>query len=196
MENILPKDGEVLYFPNLYTEKQSKLFMDILTEKVRWQQDKIKMFGKEHNLPRLTSWYGDGGLPYYYSGIKMLPNKVDFDELSLVKMAVELQTDNRFNSVLLNLYRDGKDSVSWHSDDEKELGTNPIIASLTFGSTRVFKFRHKEDNKLQREIELTPGSLVIMKGETQHMWEHSVPKTSKEIGPRINLTFRNMKQLV
>lgn len=192
MTNVLPKDGEVLYFPNLYTEEQSKMFMDILTQKVRWQQDKIKMFGKEHNIPRLTSWYGDGGLPYYYSGIKMLPNKVDFEELSLIKLAVELQTDSRFNSVLLNLYRDGKDSVSWHSDDEKELGTNPTIASLTFGSTRVFKFRHKEDNKLQREIELTAGSLVIMKGDTQHMWEHSVPKTSKEIGPRINLTFRNI----
>lgn len=192
MTNVLPKDGEVLYFPNLYTEEQSKMFMDILTQKVRWQQDKIKMFGKEHNIPRLTSWYGDGGLPYYYSGIKMLPNKVDFEELSLIKLAVELQTDSRFNSVLLNLYRDGKDSVSWHSDDEKELGTNPTIASLTFGSTRVFKFRHKEDNKLQREIELTAGSLVIMKGNTQHMWEHSVPKTSKEIGPRINLTFRNI----
>lgn len=190
MTNVLPKDGEVLYFPNLYTEEQSKMFMDILTQKVRWQQDRIKMFGKEHNIPRLTSWYGEGGLPYYYSGIKMVPNKIDFDELSLIKMAVELQTENRFNSVLLNLYRDGQDSVSWHSDDEKELGTNPIIASLTFGSTRVFKFRHKQDNKLQREIELTPGSLVIMKGETQHMWEHSVPKTSKVIGPRINLTFR------
>jgi alkylated DNA repair dioxygenase AlkB len=190
MTNLLPKDGEVLYFPNFYTEEQSNIFMDILTEKVRWQQDKIKMFGKEHNLPRLTSWYGDGGLPYYYSGIKMLPNKIDFDELSLVKSAIELKTECNFNSVLLNLYRDGQDSVSWHSDDEKELGTNPIIASLTFGSIRVFKFRHKEDNKLQREIQLTPGSLVIMKGETQHKWEHSVPKTSKQIGPRINLTFR------
>jgi alkylated DNA repair dioxygenase AlkB len=201
MENLLPQDGKLYHFPNYYTQKQSESFMQILTDKVKWQQDKIKMYGKEHNIPRLTSWYGTGGLSYSYSGINMLPNKIDFEELSLIHSGIGLEVWNmgliddlnHFNSVLLNQYRDGKDSVSWHADDEKELGINPIIASITFGATRTFKFRHKLLHSMQKEIELTPGSLVIMAGATQHHWEHSIPKTTKEIGPRINLTFRNIR---
>lgn len=200
MTNVLPKDGKVYHFSNYYSESKSKSFMDALSNKVKWQQDKIKMYGKEHNIPRLTSWYSLGGLSYSYSGINMLPNKIDFKELSLLHNAITLELYNmglihdlnHFNSVLLNYYRDGQDSVSWHADDEDELGQNPVIASLTFGATRKFKFRHKKDHSIKSEVDLTSGSLVIMAGETQHYWEHSVPKTSKVIGPRINLTFRNI----
>lgn len=201
MQSLLPQDGKLFHFPNYYTQKQSGLFMDILTDKVKWQQDKIKMYGKEHNIPRLTSWYSLGGLSYSYSGINMVPNKIDFEELSLIHSGISLELWNmgliddlnHFNSVLVNRYRDGKDSVSWHADDEKELGDNPIIASITFGATRTFKFRHKLlPNTLKTDLELTSGSLVIMAGATQHHWEHSIPKTTKEIGPRINLTFRHI----
>ena len=118
----------------------------------------------------------------------MEPNKW-FDELSLIHQAACLRSNVNFNSVLLNYYRDGKDSVSWHQDNEPELGPKPIIASITFGATRTFKFRHIND-KETIDLPLTNGSLVIMKGDTQKYWEHSIPKTTKEIGPRINLTFR------
>lgn len=201
MKNLLPRDGQVYHFPNYYTPEQSDMFMEILTDKVKWQQDKIKMYGKEMDIPRLTSWYSTGGLSYSYSGIHMNPNKIDFDELSLIHNGIVLKVHNMglidklsmFNSVLINQYRNGKDSVSWHSDDENELGVNPVIASLTFGETRRFKLRHKLfKNSLQLDIDLTPGSLLIMAGETQHHWEHSVPKTTKEIGSRINLTFRTI----
>lgn len=191
MTNVLPKDGEVLYFPNFYTEEQSNHFMKVLTDKIKWQQDKIKMYGKEHNLPRLTSWYTDDGQPYTFSGIKMLSNKIDLEELVLLKLAACLESGVIFNSVLLNYYRDGKDSVAWHQDNEPELGPNPVIASITFGETRTFKFRHLIDKQVV-DLPLTNGSLVIMKGDTQNKWQHSIPKTSKNIGPRINLTFRLM----
>jgi alkylated DNA repair dioxygenase AlkB len=198
MTNILPKDGEVIFKPNLYTESQSEHFFNYLVNNIKWQQDKIVMYGKEYDLPRLTSWYGLTDRPYRYSGIRMKPNVIMDEEMVMMLWAVQLeymQLFNKhiqFNSVLLNYYRDGKDSVSWHADDEEELGQNPVIASLTFGSTRTFKFRHKNDHKLKTDLELTSGSLVIMAGETQHYWEHSIPKTSKDIGPRINLTFRNI----
>ncbi len=198
MTNVLPKDGQVIFRPNLYTEAQSEHFFNYLVNNIKWQQDKIVMYGKEHNLPRLTSWYGLTDRPYTYSGISMTPNQIMDEEMVMLLMAVQLEYMQlfnqhiQFNSVLLNYYRDGQDSVSWHADDEDELGQNPIIASLTFGATRKFKFRHKKDHSIKSEVDLTSGSLVIMAGETQHYWEHSVPKTSKVIGPRINLTFRNI----
>jgi alkylated DNA repair dioxygenase AlkB len=188
MINMLPKDGEVLYQPSFFSQEESNQLMTQLINETKWQQDTIKFYGKEINLPRLTSWYGDTDKPYTYSGIMMNPH--EWSPLLLkVKQMVEETCQSKFSSVLLNYYRDGKDSVSWHQDDEPELGTNPTIASISLGATRTFKFRHITD-KTTEKVELTNGSLVIMKGETQHMWQHSVPKTSKEIGPRINLTFR------
>ena len=113
------------------------------------------------------------------------------DRLILIKEKIEKEIGLNFNSVLANLYRDGKDSVSWHSDDEPELGINPIIASISFGETRRFQLRHKSNKELEKvEIALTHGSLLIMKGTTQHYWKHQIPKTAKNIGTRINLTFR------
>ena len=151
------------------------------------------MFGKEVNLPRLTAWYGDKGKSYKYSGIEMNPNTWT-PTLLIIKEKVETVAGFNFNSVLVNLYRNGQDYVSWHSDDESELGNNPTIASVSFGATRRFILRHKSNRDLGKvEVALTHGSLILMQGTTQHFWQHQVPKTAKKISPRINLTFRVIK---
>ena len=113
--------------------------------------------------------------------------------LQKIKLLIENKTDTQFTSVLLNYYRDGKDSNGWHADNEKELGTNPIIASLSFGAERSFQLKHNSDKDQKKNIVLEHGSLLLMKGTTQHFWKHQIPKTSKPIGPRINLTFRKIK---
>lgn len=191
MRNVLPKDGEVIFLPTFFPQEESDQMMKQLINETEWRQDTIKFYGKEINLPRLTAWYGDTNKPYSYSGIMM--NPTEWSPLLLtIKEKMEEITNVKFSSVLLNYYRDGKDSVSYHQDDEPELGTNPTIASISFGATRTFKFRHITD-KTTEKVELTNGSVVIMKGETQHKWEHSIPKTSKVIGPRLNLTFRVIK---
>lgn len=189
-QNIIPFDGEVIYYPNFFSTEESTIMLERLLNEITWKQEVISMYGKKINIPRLTAWYGDPNKAYSYSGIPMDPNP--WIELLLsIKQKIESIADVAFNSVLLNMYRDGKDGVSWHSDDEKELGDNPTIASVSFGATRTFKLRHIEDNSLVRSVELQHGRLIIMKGETQHKWEHSVPKTAvNALRPRINLTFR------
>ena len=147
------------------------------------------MYGKLHPLPRLTAWYGDKNKSYTYSGISMtsLPWT---KELLKVRRKLEEFSKQKFNSVLLNYYRSGNDSVSWHSDDEEELGEFPIIGSLSFGGLRRFRLRNKQNKKLTHTYDLGNGSLLIMKGATQKLWEHEVPKTIKKVSGRINLTFR------
>jgi alkylated DNA repair dioxygenase AlkB len=149
----------------------------------------MKMYGKEILLPRLTAWYGDENARYKYSGIVNIPLPWT-EELLLIKHKVEEISQTKFNSVLLNYYRNGNDSMGWHSDDEKELSTNPTISSVSFGATRNFQFKHKSVKKSNQNFLLNNGSLLIMKGETQHNWLHQVPKTKTIIGERINLTFR------
>ncbi|MFH7024705.1 MAG: alpha-ketoglutarate-dependent dioxygenase AlkB family protein [Heteroscytonema crispum UTEX LB 1556] len=186
-------DGEVIIYRNLFEELESKQFKE-LRNSLNWRQDKMKMFGKEFDLPRLTAWYGDEGKSYKYSGINMNPETWTGTLLS-IKQRVEKVVEVNFNSVLVNLYRDGKDYVSWHSDDEPELGKNPIIASVSFGETRRFQLKHKSNKDLDKvEVSLTDGSLLLMKGSTQHFWHHQIPKTSKLLKERINLTFRVIKQ--
>jgi alkylated DNA repair dioxygenase AlkB len=146
------------------------------------------MYGKKVDFPRLTAWYGDNDKPYTFSGITLAP-KIWTKELLEIKQKIETESKVNFNSVLLNLYRSGNDSISWHTDAEKELGINPVIASVNFGATRKFQLRHIK-TKEKIEIELTHGSLLIMQGELQHFWQHQVPKTSKVVSERINLTFR------
>ena len=137
----------------------------------------------------MTAWYGDAGKTYCYSGITVEP--IPWTPLLLsIKTRVEAVANTTFNSVLLNYYRGEQDSVSWHSDDEPELGQNPVIASVSFGATRKFQFKHKTNPDLRAAIDLTPGSLLIMAGATQHFWKHQIPKTTKPVGARINLTFR------
>jgi len=186
--NILPYDGEVLYYPNFFTVEESDRFFKALTMNTQWQQDQIRFFGKAVNLPRLTAWYGDADKAYSYSGIPMTPHPWTPDLLE-IKRSIETVAKLEFTSVLLNLYRDGRDSVSWHCDDEEELGINPTIGSISFGATRTFKLRHLKDKAVQK-VELGHGSLILMRGSTQHNWEHSIPKTSRALTPRINLTFR------
>jgi alkylated DNA repair dioxygenase AlkB len=140
-------------------------------------------------IPRLTAWYGDQGKSYTYSGIEQHPEHWH-PTLKLIKSKIEQIAQISFNSVLINLYRNGKDSVSWHSDDEPELGENPIIASVSFGATRRFYLRHKHSKNHKIDIDLASGSFLLMQGETQHFWQHQIAKTAKEIQPRINLTFR------
>ena len=165
-----------------------------LAEEIPWVQNKIKFYGKESLVPRLESWHGDEGMSYTYSGIRM-DAKPWTQNLLIIKESIEPIAKTTFNSVLINYYRDGKDRVAWHSDDEKELGKNPVIASVSLGAERKFKLRHKKykENQLQHEISLRNGSLLLMSGSTQHYWLHEIPRTAKPIGPRINLTFRVIK---
>lgn len=190
--NLLPKDGEVLFMPNFFNRVESDKLFRKLFETIQWQQDQIQFYGKTLNIPRLTAWYGDLDKSYTYSGISMQPH-IWTPELLYIKNKIEKLANVSFSSVLLNLYRNGQDSVAWHCDDEKELGINPTIGSVSFGATRTFKFRHLQDKTLIEKIDLTHGSYVLMRGETQHKWEHEIPKTSKPISPRINLTFRVIK---
>jgi alkylated DNA repair dioxygenase AlkB len=186
----LMPDGEVAIYRNFFNRVESDQIFQELLSKIKWRQDKMKLYGKEFELPRLTAWYGDDGKSYTFSGIPMNPDAWTHTLLS-IKSKIEEVTQAKFNSVLLNLYRSGKDGVSWHSDDEPELGKNPIIASVSFGETRRFQLRHKLDKSLDKvEITLTHGSLLIMKGSTQHFWQHQIPKTAKSLRERINLTFR------
>ena len=182
-------DAEIIYYPNFFDKKEADAIFAQLKTEIPWQQDEIRVFGKIHPQPRLTALFGNEGKPYSYSNIKMQPHPWN-QLLQKIKSSVENVSDTNFTTVLLNLYRDGKDGNGWHADNEKELGTNPIIASVSFGAERVFQLKHNSISGLKQNILLEHGSLLLMKGTTQHFWKHQIPKTSKPIGERINLTFR------
>lgn len=182
------RNGEYIYIPNFFSKEESDFLFETLQNSISWKQEKMNMYGKEILFPRLTAWYGDNDKPYSFSGITLNPSPWTSNLLS-IKERVEAKTTAIFNSVLLNMYRDGSDSISWHTDAEKELGRNPVIASITFGGTRDFQLRHIE-TKEKLNIKLSHGSLLIMQGELQHFWQHQIPKTKKQVDPRINLTFR------
>ncbi|BFM09608.1 alpha-ketoglutarate-dependent dioxygenase AlkB family protein [Halioxenophilus aromaticivorans] len=158
---------------------------------IKWKQDKIKLYGKTIPLPRLTCWHGDQGTPYTYSGITSQPNEWN-KGLLYIKNKVEKIAHRKFNSVLLNWYRDGEDHLSWHADDEKELGSSPVIASVNFGETRDFILRRNSNKTQKITIPLKHGTLLIMAGALQHNWQHSVPKRKRIKNSRFNLTFRNI----
>lgn len=184
-------NGKYIFIENFINKKYSDALFQRLNEKIEWKQESMNMYGKELKFPRLTAWYGDDDKPYSFSGITLKP-KGWTSELSYLKKEIEPICGVEFNSVLLNLYRDGNDSISWHTDAEKELGINPVIASVNLGETRTFQLKHKTlKNKLN--IELTHGSLLVMLGEMQHFWKHQIPKTKKKKKARINLTFRVIK---
>ncbi len=185
------ENGEYLLYPDFFTKSESDLYLKKLNENIDWKQESMNMYGKQVNFPRLTAWYGDNEKPYSFSGITLEPNYWT-KELIAIKEKIEPLSNVVFNSVLLNLYRSGNDSISWHTDAEKELGINPVIASVNFGATRKFQLRHIH-TKEKLELELTHGSLLIMQSELQHYWQHQVPKTSKLVDERINLTFRVIK---
>lgn len=157
-----------------------------------WEQQEVLVWGKRHLQPRLTAWYGDPGRSYTYSGTVMFPLPWT-DLLLAIRQELEIVAKCRFNSVLLNLYRDNNDRMGFHSDDEPSLGKEPTIASLSYGSTRTLIFKHKTHKNLSRiNIRLTSGSLLLMMGKTQRCWKHGINKEAQKCGPRINLTFRNI----
>jgi alkylated DNA repair dioxygenase AlkB len=158
---------------------------------IDWKQDWINFYGKRSPLPRLTSWYGDSGRSYTYSGITSQPNEWN-KGLLFIKDAIEQCAGVQFNSVLLNWYRDGEDSLNWHADDEKELGANPVIASANFGATRDFLIRRKDDTSQKMTLPLKHGTLLVMRGELQHFWEHAIPKRKGVRESRFNMTFRRI----
>ncbi len=185
-------EAEIIYYSDFLNPTEAAELFEHLLAVTRWQQDTITFFGKTHLQPRLTAFYGANNLSYIYSNIKMEATTWTPTLLGL-KNKIELLSDCTFNSVLLNLYRDGKDSMGWHADDEKVLGPNPAIASITLGSERFFHLKHNEKTEHKVKIKLEKGSLLLMKGSTQHFYKHQIPKTTQEIGPRINLTFRLIK---
>ena len=190
---LLPDADVSLYEAFWDTLDSDRYFAQLLTE-THWQQETAHLFNQSIPLPRLTAWYGDAGKSYTYSGIEMQPEP--WTELLLdLKAMVETVAKINFNSVLLNLYRNGTDSVGWHSDAEPALGRNPVIASISFGATRRFSLKPKYRKSIQPiHLNLTHGSLLLMQGTTQHHWVHQVPKTTKPVGARINLTFRVVHQ--
>jgi alkylated DNA repair dioxygenase AlkB len=190
MENLLPFDGELYlikhYFPTSETDRLFALFK----AKLSWQEEDIFIFGKWCKVPRLMCWYGDSGAHYRYSGVDHQPLPWT-SELLALKKQIEQLCGHQFNSVLANLYRDGKDSMGCHADDEPELGFNPVIASVSFGASRLLKLHHKK-RKAKLDIELEHGDLLIMAGAMQHHWLHALPKTRQLKTARINLTFRRV----
>lgn len=190
-ENLLPKDGEVYFYEDFFTPTDEHHLFKALRDKVIWRQEPVKIMGREILQPRLTALYSDIEKIYSYSGITMKPHRW-FHELTLIKEKVEVFLNHKFTTVLLNYYRNGVDSMGWHRDNEKSLGKNPTIASLSFGAPRSFLLRHYTDQQVRVKIDLTPGSLLVMKGTTQHHWQHSLPKNSKLTEARINLTFRTI----
>jgi alkylated DNA repair dioxygenase AlkB len=184
-------DAEVRFWSGFLPTAEADVAFVELQQATAWVQENIKLYGKLIPVPRLTAWYGDAGKTYRYSGITVTP--MPWSPLLLqLKTQVEEASATQFNSVLLNLYRNERDSVSWHADDEPELGRNPVIASLSLGVVRRFQLKHRHDRKEIYEVRLADGSLLVMSGSTQHYWLHQVPKEKCSCGPRINLTFRTI----
>lgn len=191
LKKITLPDADLEYYPNFLDVEKADSYLELLTNTLQWEQHSIKLFGKTIPQPRLTALYALNSQPYSYSGLKLNPlaftNGLKVLHSQIVKLA-----GASFTHCLANLYRDGNDSMGWHSDDEKELGKNPIIASLSLGAVRNFQLKHKSKPGLKYAMPLEHGSLLIMKGTTQEYWKHQLPKTSKTISPRINLTFRTI----
>nr|WP_068890358.1 alpha-ketoglutarate-dependent dioxygenase AlkB [Pedobacter panaciterrae] len=177
------------YHPGLFGERESEFLLQKLIRESPWQQRVVKMYDKEVITPRLTAWYADPETYDYTSLRRSKPNSWTL-ELLLIKDKVEAIAGLKFNSVLLNYYRDGNDSVAWHSDNEQALGTHPVIASVSFGQVRCFDIRKKQDHRQKYSIKLESGALMIMKGNLQADWEHRIAKSLRPMRPRLNLTFR------
>lgn len=190
ISNLLHKDGLVNYYRNVLTHSQANLYFDLLSQNIIWKNDETVIFGKRIITKRKVAWYGDSDYTYTYSNATKQA-LVWTKELSDLKQIVEEFTETKFNSCLLNLYHDGNEGIAWHSDDEKSLEKNSIIASLSFGAERKFSFKHKQ-TKETISVVLEHGSLLIMKDATQTNWLHSLPKSKKITRPRINLTFRTI----
>ena len=188
--SMLPKDGEVLFYPGFFSLAESDRFFATLLEEIDWRQESIQLYGKRIPQPRLVSWHGEHS--YRYSGLT-LPAQPWTPTLREIQSRIESVARVRFTGILLNRYRDGRDSMGWHRDNEKELGRDPVIGSVSLGATRDFRLRHFVEKHLKVSVPLTHGSFLLMRGATQHCWEHAIPKQLKITGERINLTFRVLR---
>jgi len=185
-------DSDVTYVPGFFSAPVGDRLLSDLSGAVRWTQPRITLFGKRVCSPRLAAWYGDQESVYRYSGLVNQPLPW-FPELLEIRRRVQQYMGLSFDGVLLNLYRTGQDSMGWHSDDEKELGENPVIASVSLGAPRRFLLRHRRRSALPvYEVGLEHGSLLLMQGTTQKYWRHSVPRMRNQDSPRLNLTFRQI----
>ena len=188
---VTPRDnGCVSVFPNAIPVARAEAHFRSLLWEIDWEQRSIFVYGKRHNQPRLVAWHGDHGKTYRYSGDTLIA-KPWTESLRELREACEALAEHTFNSVLLNLYRDGNDAMGWHADNEPELGSNPVIASLSLGESRRFDLKHKLTGE-KRSVQLGNGDLLVMSGDTQRHWVHQVPRSAKVYAPRINLTFRKI----
>ncbi len=187
--NLLPFSGEAYQIKSFFSGQESFNLLNKIKSTVKWRDDKITMFGKTYPQARKVAFYGDENIEYTYSRIKM-STRFWTDELKMLNDRLKLDYDLIFNTALVNYYRDGRDHMSWHRDDEPELGINPLIASISFGASRDFFFRHDEGEKVKLTLE--NGDLLLMLGETQHHWKHALPKRLKINEPRMNITFRRI----
>lgn len=186
-------DAEVHYTPCWLAREEADILFDHLLDEIPWERHRLRMFGREVDAPRLSCWIGDPGATYVYSRSRFEPHPWA-PSLLFLRERVEQACQAQFNSVLANLYRNGNDSMGWHSDDESELGTQPTIASVSLGTERRFRFRRREPRGSRATpsvgLVLAHGSLLCMAGDTQRHYQHDLPKSVEVVGPRINLTFR------
>ena len=189
-ERLPIDDGGLLLFGDAFASDGAQLMESLLVD-VRWTRHRLQLFGKRIDAPRLSAWHAEPGCNYRYSGLDLEPEPLD-RALCAMRERIERLTGQVFNSVLLNLYRDGQDSMSWHSDDEPELGPAPVIASLSLGATRHFRLRRRGQTRTTLSLDLEGGSLLLMEAPLQQHWQHCIPKTRRQTGPRINLTWRQI----
>jgi alkylated DNA repair dioxygenase AlkB len=179
------------FYPSWLAPDEASVWRDSLLADVPWRQETITLFGQSHPVPRLSAWFGDSRATYSYSGIRHTPLPWS-PLLSRIRDRVSTTAHAPFNSVLVNWYRDGHDANGWHADDEPELGPRPVIASLSLGESRSFRFRRRDDHRIVHALTLAHGDLLVMKGESQSQWQHTIPRTKKPVAGRLNLTFRQI----
>lgn len=184
--------ADLRYDPQAWPPAHADALFAALHAEIPWQQHRLTLFGREVMAPRLSCWIGDADAVYTYSRTRFTPTPWTPTVASL-RDDLERRLGRRFNSVLANLYRDGRDGVGWHSDDEPELGAEPVIASLSFGATRAFRLRSRATRAPALSIELAHGSLLVMAGATQRLYQHALPRRVRVDAPRINLTFRSIR---
>lgn len=190
MQPVPIRDGSLQLDTCFLGPAQADALYQQLSQQLNWRQDSIRLFGRQVKIPRLQVFQGEPGIRYRYSGLT-LETEVWHPAVERLRQQIEQISEQTFNSVLINYYRNGQDGMGWHSDDEPELGQNPTIASLTLGQPRRFLLRHRSEKPIpQQELLLGNGSLLIMSGQLQHYWQHSIPKSKRVLRGRINLTFR------
>ena len=187
-QELLPFDGSAVLHNLFFNEDFTREAFEFLLQNTPWEQPEIVMFGKKHKQSCLSTWHSDAGVNYVYSGVERVAHPMN-KILSEIRRRCEVVANSRFNSVLVNLYRDGSAGMGWHSDNEAINGREPTIASVSLGATRRFDLRHRE-TKQTVKVDLEDGSLLVMSGLSQQCWVHQIAKTAKPVGPRINLTFR------